>query len=104
MRANLPDIGQPLEAHSHAEACDIIARVVARGSLIQQPSGRYYQREPNDSSRYGAILFLCAHPDLDDGEIYAIFTQDCSPSGSVYRCSPSDALAILNDPSCYNWC
>jgi hypothetical protein len=104
MYSSTPDIGKPLSADSHADACDIISRIVARGSLVQQPNGRYYQREPTDRSRYGAMLYLCVHPDLPGGEVYAIFTQQCNPSGSVYRCKPADAIAILNHPSCYNWC
>jgi hypothetical protein len=73
---------------------DLWCRLVARGRIVRRA------RESEGGS-YAVYVYLVEHPELDPGEVYALFEGPYTTR--IYRCRPEGAIAVLQSGSAFNW-
>lgn len=79
---------------SHEEADHVWCAIVARGRIVERT-------HDGERGYYRLHLVLVAHPDLDEGEVYALFFMaDGAPR--CYRTTPADARAALRATGAFN--
>lgn len=69
--------------------------------LVAQGRGVVRLRE-KEGGHHATWLTLIRHPDLAEGEVYAIRHSRVGGYGNVYRCREADARICLACPGAYN--